>query len=381
MSEKLLTHKDLAKLLGVSETTVKSYRRKFPNCIPVANNGKPIRFTDQAAQVALKIRDLFATGMSVEEVRLRLCEEFSWIQPETKEVDKKPVRSGAEISSELSTGVSNMARSMVVMAQQQKAILNRMQGIESILEDLGINIDTENLDEQKKKHKQQAEEKQARIEERLNNLDETAHTLMQSIGNVANQLEEFFASRGKAKEKWQQGLAEQNTTRSTTLKFVKPESSPSLANIQRSNEQTPPATGEAYAQNFPTAMMDADTGVSAEPPRSFFNTPLVVRNAQGHYISAGGRSRGRFSLNDLKAMLVYGFAPPLHYVLSWKAHGQGWALSLQQPEKSDGEHVEFLLMEVPTQRGDFVVDILQIKRNGEKVHPAEISALLDSIIP
>ena len=30
MSEQTFTHKALADLLGVSETTVKSYRRKFP---------------------------------------------------------------------------------------------------------------------------------------------------------------------------------------------------------------------------------------------------------------------------------------------------------------------------------------------------------------
>ena len=74
MSEATLTHKDLADLLKVSETTVKSYRRKFPGCIPVASQGKPIRFPAVAAEVALRIRDLFELGMSVEEVRLRLAE-------------------------------------------------------------------------------------------------------------------------------------------------------------------------------------------------------------------------------------------------------------------------------------------------------------------
>ena len=52
MSEKTFTHKALADLLGVSETTVKSYRRKFPGCIPVASQGKPIRFPAEAAAVA-----------------------------------------------------------------------------------------------------------------------------------------------------------------------------------------------------------------------------------------------------------------------------------------------------------------------------------------
>ena len=75
MTEGNLTHRDLARMLGVSETTVKSYRRKFPDCIPVASQGKPIRFTAEAAAVSLRIRDLFEMGMSVEEVRARLAAE------------------------------------------------------------------------------------------------------------------------------------------------------------------------------------------------------------------------------------------------------------------------------------------------------------------
>ena len=51
------THKDLANLCSVSETTIKSYRRKFPGFIPVLTRGKPIRFKKDAGDVCLKIRD------------------------------------------------------------------------------------------------------------------------------------------------------------------------------------------------------------------------------------------------------------------------------------------------------------------------------------
>ncbi len=77
-----LTHKDLAKALGVSETTIKSYRRKFPACITVASKGKPIRFAPEAETVCRRIQALFALGMAVEDVRTRLAEEFAWIEPE-----------------------------------------------------------------------------------------------------------------------------------------------------------------------------------------------------------------------------------------------------------------------------------------------------------
>lgn len=77
-----LTHKDLAKALGVSETTIKSYRRKFPACIVVASKGKPLRFMPEAETVCRRIQALFALGMAVEDVRVRLAEEFAWIEPE-----------------------------------------------------------------------------------------------------------------------------------------------------------------------------------------------------------------------------------------------------------------------------------------------------------
>ncbi len=81
MPHKTYTHKDLAKQLNVSETTVKSYRRKFPGCIPVFSQGKPIRFSSDAMVVCKKIRDLFEQGMSIPEVHNRLMLEFSWIEP------------------------------------------------------------------------------------------------------------------------------------------------------------------------------------------------------------------------------------------------------------------------------------------------------------
>lgn len=71
-----LTHKDLARLAGVSETSIKSYRRKFPSFIPVAGFGKPIRFQPEAGPVCRRVRECFQEGLSVEETRKRLRAEF-----------------------------------------------------------------------------------------------------------------------------------------------------------------------------------------------------------------------------------------------------------------------------------------------------------------
>jgi hypothetical protein len=102
----------------------------------------------------------------------------------------------------------------------------------------------------------------------------------------------------------------------------------------------------------------------------------VARTEQGQYISAGGKSRGRFSLNDLKAMLIYGFTPPNHFILRWERHGQGWWLYMEQ-ENSD-RAIHLLLVERPTQKGGSVTEILQIRQNDEVRHPAEICTIIDS---
>ncbi|MBG3878693.1 MerR family transcriptional regulator, partial [Desulfovibrio oxamicus] len=144
MTEGNLTHRDLARLLGVSETTVKSYRRKFPDCIPVASQGKPIRFTAEAAAVSLRIRDLFEMGMSVEEVRARLAAEFAWITPEAPASDDRedagsaepaapPQPARVELPQDFTLAVSNLAKSMVGLTQQQNAILKRVQHIETLI--------------------------------------------------------------------------------------------------------------------------------------------------------------------------------------------------------------------------------------------------------
>ena len=381
MSENTFTHKALADLLGVSETTVKSYRRKFPGCIPVSSQGKPIRFTAEAAAVATRIRDLFETGMSVEEVRARLSKEFGWISADQPKI---PAKSGAELSPELSAGVSNMAKSMVAMTQQHKALLSRMQGIESLLEDLGLKGGQE-VEEARRKNAAAARERETLLEERLNRLDATTKDLADNLSSLTSQLGRFLGQRDSAAEDWANGgaaatlaaaaqLVAETAAPSAPGREQSPEtSSPKVISLHPSagDSRQPPASG--FTAGPAGGFADAGQG---EPPRHFFSLPLVVRTGQGQYVSAGGRGRGRFSINDLKAMLIYGYTPPNHFTLRWENHGQGWWLHLEQ---SSGQVLyQLLLMELPSQKGGNVAEILQVKKNGDALHPAEICAIVDS---
>jgi DNA-binding transcriptional MerR regulator len=150
----IYTHKDLAALCGVSETTIKSYRRKFPGFIPVLTRGKPIRFKSEAGEVCLMIRDCFAKGMSVNETYKVLKEHFKEDRParqrRTRSADPAPEQSAA-----FSAGVSQeylerffatagqMMQGMAGLATAQAKAEHRLRKVETALEKL-LEIEAEN---------------------------------------------------------------------------------------------------------------------------------------------------------------------------------------------------------------------------------------------
>ncbi|MFI3271472.1 MAG: MerR family transcriptional regulator [Pseudomonadota bacterium] len=123
-----LTHKDLAKALGVSETTIKSYRRKFPACITVASKGKPIRFSPEAETVCRRIQALFALGMAVEDVRVRLAEEFSWIERDC------PMESAEAVNAEQNQQASSSSAHHEADSEHKKALLNEAARLKEALQ-------------------------------------------------------------------------------------------------------------------------------------------------------------------------------------------------------------------------------------------------------
>ena len=361
MSQDLVTHKDLAVLLGVSETTVKSYRRKFPGCIPVANKGKPIRFTTDAKAVALRIRDLFAEGMSVPEVRSRLAAEFAWVHEKAPEA--KPAG-----RPETTQGVANIARGVVDMSRRQDTLLKRMQSIESMLAELGLSGSDE-VETLRRKRAETEKQTGERLEQRLDHLDRVTGELGTTVRDLASQLGRFLERRAAARENWEQERKAVVEEAAGVAASLPPSPEPAGAKVIPIRPEPPAESAEA-----------AEPADRPEPPRHFFTLPLVVRTQQGVYVSAGGRSRGRFCLNDLKAVLVYGFPSPRQYRMHWEAHGQGWRLVLDQPKVEDSRAFTLLLMELPTKEGGKVAEILQLKDGERQGHPAEFAAMLESLL-
>lgn len=395
----LLTHRGLAELLGVSETTVKSYRRKFPGCIPVANLGKPIRFTQEAAKVCLKIRELFETGMSVEEVRARLAEEFNWISPENecgptrKELLKNSAQpeSKAETPQEVKNVLGSLSKAMITLSQQQNTILKKVQRLE---ESVGTapgsgngqaaaqlsGQSDENTAGGENSHVEQKNRPQNQptlgsmlafdndFSNRLSAYEQKLEELTKHFENIPDQLSDLVQNMlgqaldqmlGEISERKKQDCqSDQATQRATVMPFRK-----------------------AQDDDEPLPDLNSSGGqVSQEPPpRQLLTLPLVLRSLNGDYMSAAGKNRGRFSLNDLKALLAYNSPPPDHFMLRWEKDHSGWWFALEQVKADNPRCLRLLLSELNTQRGEPVVVITRLTDNGNDVHPSELLPFISGL--
>lgn len=356
---KTYTHKDLSKALKVSETTIKSYRRKFPGCIPIASRGRPIQFELASLDVARRIRDCFSEGMNVKEVRLRLAKEFSWIQPEL-EKEQKGSKEKITPTPEISQGVSDMAKSMVTMSTHQKGIMKRMQIIESQLENLGLEGHDFNELKEAKVKKDKAQEES--LNERINRLDSITGTLADTLSVLVTKMDDLIKRQARQEKDLDDDLSEfqgeDRKPKTNVIAFHKKDFDIS--------EET-------------RAFLEENTKEEKEPGREYLSLPMVVRMADGKYISAGSRGRGRFSLNDLKAILVHGFNPPEHYLMVWEKAENDWWLVLTQPELKDGKTISMQFKEIPTKQGNSVLEITQLRKGIQALHPAEICSIIESL--
>lgn len=408
MTEGNLTHRDLARLLGVSETTVKSYRRKFPDCIPVASQGKPIRFTAEAAAVSLRIRDLFEMGMSVEEVRARLAAEFAWITPEAPASDDRddaePAEPAApaapaqparvELPQDFTLAVSNLAKSMVGLTQQQNAILKRVQHIETLITALAPVSGDGSVPGATGETGETGTPGATGLQGRPAWLDEAQalaarfEALLGAVagpeGADAGHPASVAASRAPSSAP---AMPENPAPATPGGEAADAEADAALAS------SAPSALSGGRVVPFPGGMavpasdvpngptpLDAAFPAPQDPPRHLLALPLVVQSPQGEFLGVAGRARGRFCINDLKAMLAFAFQPPDNYVLrSEPAEDGGWWLTLEQPQAETPYDVVLLVDESVTPRGNQVAVVRRYVANGVESHPTEIYGFLRAV--
>jgi len=345
-----VTHKDLARKLKISETTIKSYRRKFSDCIPVASGGKPIRFLPEAVAVCTRIRDLFDLGMSVEEVRARLAQEFPWISLVAREEPEGPPAIGG-LPQEFTIAISNLAKSMVTLLQQQNGIMDRMDKLEiSFAENIAMAAIPQEGAMRAADFKAVLEDLQGYLRNALMPLQQLQRlNEVQSVTDVLHQAANSMVDAAQIMR--------------TLVKSSGADVSESPSKVVRF-----PAASQTAAQ-VPQAQPQ-------DPPRAFLLKPVVVRTVDGAYIGAGGKSRGRFTLNDFKALLVYGRQPGEHFTLHWDQAGPDWIATLLQPGGEKFGKWQMQLKEAVSQSGVGVVELIRFTDNDQPVHPAEFVAFV-----
>jgi len=304
------THKDLAALCQVSETTIKSYRRKFPGFIPVLTRGKPIRFKKEAGDVCLMIRDCFDKGMSVREATKVLKEHFK----EERLVPEKSKRSSG------SSGVvtEKYLEKFFATAGQM------MQGMASMAT------------------------AQAKTAQRL-----------QKLENAISQLVEAEARNS---ELYSQLLTQQAAAPTQVPEAPKPQSAaePKQEKVRaRKIVNVKSAEGEVKSYAFEKEEAEADPIM---PPEDILTAPIVILNSQGEFLGVPGR----LSLADFIEVLVREAQENGANRFSWRPADSHWMFTMEAPG-SDSHSLYFASTTTP--RGNQVALLDRLDVNGKQTSP------------
>jgi hypothetical protein len=281
------THRDLAQLLGVSETTVKSYRTKFPSFLPVARLGKPVRLHPEALEVCRAIRRLFAEGLSIEQTAIELRTEFKEY-PHNRRLSiayRQPQPDAADSPRE----VPPAKQRDTPAASEQVAQLTEL---------------VRQLHESQQRAQEQAQERIAMLEHEVRNL---ATMEAASKAMVADLVGELRASRAQVQDELQaraEALAESQIL-SEAIAHVEDLSEEVLPSAVAQPIDSPTET-VLTARKIVTVHGNAGPAVSytlnrepkpeplfrpALPPREFLDLPAVILSDRGDFLGLpGGQS-------------------------------------------------------------------------------------------
>ncbi len=351
--DKGLTHQDLARAAGVSVTTIKGYRDKFPGCFPVLRQGKPLRFDPRASEACLAIRQGFLDGLSVEQLRerLRLRLPWSWRHP----LPEKPA-----ISADLQRTVQDLARTVVRLSRAQAETLERLERLEGAVGGAsgrgaaprpGSGGAGDRDPEALRRDLDAASRAQGAALERL---DAEVRALGQRLAALPPQDARVVRIRDAS------GQAQRYA-----LHRLPPEDG------ARNGAADPAAPGGPQAP--PSA---AGTAAGAPPGGDWpgsgpvipaWDLPLTVRSARGEYLGLAGPG-GHLSVRGFVRLVArgLGLAPES---ASWSGGADGWRLDLGDPPTHSLDFCE-----TTTPRGNRVALVQAMRIDGQ---PQDAEALVE----
>ncbi|MBI9079396.1 MAG: MerR family transcriptional regulator [Pseudodesulfovibrio sp.] len=309
------THKNLAELCGVSETTIKSYRRKFPGFIPVLTRGKPIRFKSEAAAVCLRIRDCFEKGMSVNETDKVLKENFKGQSAESpRRAAAAPTESSTvspEYLEKFFKTAGQMMQGMASLATAQVKAGQRLAQVETTLEKL-VEIETRNSEV---------------FSQLLTHLKAPSA----SISPTPSQAEAEFPAPEKIRAR----------------KIV--------------NVRSPEGDVKSYSIEKNKTEVEVESKYE-RPSDAFLNTPIVIRNEQSEFLGVPGR----LPLSGFIEILVREAEEGGVTMSHWKHKEDVWVFFMEIP---GGDSHELHFASTTTPKGNLVVLLNRLDVNQKQTTP------------
>ena len=137
MTAETFTHRDLSSITGVSVTTIKSYRKKFPEFFFIVGHGKPLRFRKGADKLCLRIRDLFNKNLSVKQIRDKLLTEFESVKQDRQLSEKEEIpHVNSDDLGKLAKTTAQMMNGLAALVTAQAKSEQRLARIEKSLKEL-----------------------------------------------------------------------------------------------------------------------------------------------------------------------------------------------------------------------------------------------------
>lgn len=266
MTKDTFTHKDLSSITGVSVTTIKSYRKKFPEFFFISGHGKPLRFRKGTDKLALRIRDLFNKNLSVKQIRDKLLIEFESVKDNSQlSESKEPAQGTPQVSSE---EFEKLARTTTQMMNGLAALVTT----------------------------------QARAEQRLGRIEKAVKKLVedQSVNSVSNV----------------DILAEIRSAVAGIGNIAQPErvTAKKVVTIKKDD-------GHSDSYSF-----ESDSS-SVEPEQDFLELPVVIHSETGDFLGMPGKPGHPFTLDELVYLVTSMKEQDATKV--WRKEGRDWILSFK----------------------------------------------------
>lgn len=356
MPDDVLTHADIAESLGVSVSTVKNYRSKFPECLPIARAGKPLGLAPECLAVCRAIRKGFGEGLSVEHVRQRLYEQFPSCREKGRAPGIRRVRgTGADV-------LGGIERSLTQLESAQSAVMERVASLEQRIDAIlgraqasgGVGVGGADSPE---------------MLEELARLREDVSALRRGCDAGEAPKARVVTIRGKdgRAERWSVGRVD---AKATPAHETAPQSKPSEPPPEQTREQ-PRGAPHAPEEQETSAPLGASASAerAAELPADVAALPLVVRSATGDFLGMSLGSGAAVTPAVLEQAVTAKQGP----TRAWRQTEEGtWEGTLG----SGAQTHEVRMTLVTTPRGNRVAHVERLRLGGRDMDAAFLREFL-----